>query len=103
MCGSVRLTSYNAGSQGWCEFPRNANFLPSFVRNGVTGAIAEPWNGSSYDGDPGEACGECWEIDTINGGVASIGEKIGVPCPINRAIADMVKGLEYSWTLEEDS
>ena len=43
------------------------------------------------------------EIDTINGGVASIGEKIGVPCPINRAIADMVKGLEYSWTLEEDS
>ncbi len=41
------------------------------------------------------------EIDTINGGVASIGEKIGVPCPLNRAIADMVKGLEYSWTLAQ--
>ena len=40
------------------------------------------------------------EIDSINGGVATIGEKIGVPCPINRAIADMVKGLEHSWTLE---
>ena len=67
MCGSVRLTSYNASAQGWCEFPRNANFLPSFVRSGITGAIAEPWNGSSYGGDSGEACGECWEIDTING------------------------------------
>lgn len=42
------------------------------------------------------------EIDAINGGVASIGEKIGVPCPLNRAIADMVKGLEHSWTLEEN-
>jgi hypothetical protein len=66
-CGSVRLTSYNAGDTGWCEFPRNANFLPAFVRNGVTGAIAEPWNGSSYGGAAGESCGECWEIDTING------------------------------------
>jgi hypothetical protein len=53
MCGSVRLTSYNAGDTGWCEFPRNANFLPAFVRSGVTGAIAEPWNGSSYGGASG--------------------------------------------------
>ncbi|MEH6581866.1 MAG: ketopantoate reductase family protein [Halioglobus sp.] len=40
------------------------------------------------------------EIDSINGGVATIGEKVGVPCPLNSAIADMVKGLEFSWTLE---
>jgi 2-dehydropantoate 2-reductase len=40
------------------------------------------------------------EIDSINGGVATIGAKLGVACPINRAIADMVKGLEFSWTLE---
>lgn len=40
------------------------------------------------------------EIDSINGGVASIGESIDVPCPLNRAIAEMVKGLEHSWTLE---
>ena len=39
-CGSIRLTSYNAGTTGWCEFPRNASFLPTFVRNGLTGAIA---------------------------------------------------------------
>ena len=40
------------------------------------------------------------EIDTINGGVAAIGDKIGVPCPLNTAIARMIKGLEHSWTLE---
>jgi hypothetical protein len=65
-CGSIRLTSYTAGTSGWCEIPRNASFLPTFVRDGLTGAIAEPWNGSSYGGAAGEACGECWEIDTIN-------------------------------------
>ena len=40
------------------------------------------------------------EIDAINGGVAAIGEQAGIPCPLNRAIADMVKALEFSWTLE---
>ena len=40
------------------------------------------------------------EIDSINGGVATIGERVGVPCPLNRALSDMVKGLEFSWTLE---
>ena len=40
------------------------------------------------------------EIDSINGGVAAIGEGLGVPCPLNRAISDMVKALEFSWTLE---
>lgn len=67
ICGSVRLTTYAAGNAGWCELPRDATFLPTFVREGLTGAIAEPWNGGSYAGDPGEACGECWEIDTIHG------------------------------------
>jgi hypothetical protein len=27
-------------------------------------AIAEPWAGGSYEGEVGEACGECWEIST---------------------------------------
>jgi 2-dehydropantoate 2-reductase len=40
------------------------------------------------------------EIDSINGGVAAMGEGLGVPCPLNRAISDMVKALEFSWTLE---
>ena len=64
-CGSVRLTSYTASAGGWCEFDRTHAFLPSFVTQGLTLAIAEPYNGSSYQGEPGEACGECWEIDTL--------------------------------------
>lgn len=65
-CGSVRLTSFAANpSGGWCELPTNLPILPSFVREGLIGAIAEPWNGSSYEGAPGESCGECWEIDTV--------------------------------------
>jgi len=65
-CGSVRLTQYTASAGGYCEFDRTLEVLSADVQAGMTLAIAEPWNGSSYGGDPGEACGECWEIDTIN-------------------------------------
>jgi hypothetical protein len=40
--------------------------LPDFVQQGLTLAIAEPWNGSSYGGASGEACGECWEISSLD-------------------------------------
>ncbi len=66
-CGSVRLTSYTASDRGWCEFDRTHAFLPQSVVEGMTFAIAEPYNGSSYDGQPGESCGECWEVDTLGG------------------------------------
>lgn len=66
-CVSVRLTSYDASSGGWCEFDRTLAVLPEFVRQGMTTAIAEPWNGGSYEGDSGEACGECWEVHSHNG------------------------------------
>jgi hypothetical protein len=65
-CGSVRLTQYAASAGGWCEYDRTLGVLPADVRAGMTLAIAEPYNGSSYGGEPGEACGECWEIDTIH-------------------------------------
>jgi expansin (peptidoglycan-binding protein) len=65
-CGDVRLTSYTASKGGWCEFDRTAAVLPASVRQGLTLAIAEPWNGSSYGGDPGESCGECWEITSLD-------------------------------------
>jgi hypothetical protein len=66
-CGSVRLTSYAVFARGWCEFDTDFSFLPRFAQEGLTAAIGEPWNGSSYEGEPGEACGECWEITTVNG------------------------------------
>ncbi len=65
-CGDVRLTSYTASNGGWCEFDRTAPMLPASVREGLTLAIAEPWNGSSYGGVSGEACGECWELTSLD-------------------------------------
>jgi 2-dehydropantoate 2-reductase len=38
------------------------------------------------------------EVDFINGAIADLGEKLGVPVPLNRAMWQLVKGLEHSWT-----
>lgn len=40
------------------------------------------------------------EIDSLNGGLAAAGEKVGISCPLNASIATLVKGLEHSWTLD---
>jgi 2-dehydropantoate 2-reductase len=41
------------------------------------------------------------EIDALNGGIARIGQQIGIPTPLNEAMAVMIKGLEHSWTLKD--
>ncbi len=41
------------------------------------------------------------EIDALNGGIARIGKEIGVPTPLNEAMADIITGLEYSWREDE--
>ena len=38
------------------------------------------------------------EVDFLNGAIAGWGEKLGVPVPLNRAIWQLIKGLEHSWT-----
>jgi 2-dehydropantoate 2-reductase len=38
------------------------------------------------------------EVDFMNGAIADLGEKMGVPTPLNRALWQLVKGLEHSWT-----
>lgn len=38
------------------------------------------------------------EVDFVNGAIADWGEKLGVPVPLNRAIWQLMKGLEHSWT-----
>lgn len=38
------------------------------------------------------------EIDFLNGAIADVGEGLGIPVPVNRAIWRLVKGLEHSWT-----
>jgi 2-dehydropantoate 2-reductase len=41
------------------------------------------------------------EVDALNGGIARIGKELDVPTPLNDAMAVMIKGLEYSWTLKD--
>jgi 2-dehydropantoate 2-reductase len=38
------------------------------------------------------------EVDFLNGAIADLGEKLGIPVPLNRVIWQLVKGLEHSWT-----
>jgi len=37
------------------------------------------------------------EVDFINGAIADCGDRLGVPVPLNRAVWQLVKGLEHSW------
>jgi 2-dehydropantoate 2-reductase len=37
------------------------------------------------------------EIDFLNGGIGRFGRDLGVPTPLNDAVAALVKGLEESW------
>jgi 2-dehydropantoate 2-reductase len=38
------------------------------------------------------------EVDFMNGAIVKWGEKTGVPTPLNKAIWELVKGLEHSWS-----
>jgi|SRR5579863_2303427 len=38
------------------------------------------------------------EVDFMNGAIVQWGEKVGVPTPLNKALWELVKGLEHSWS-----
>jgi 2-dehydropantoate 2-reductase len=38
------------------------------------------------------------EVDFMSGAIVDWGEKTGVPTPLNRAMWQLIKGLEHSWT-----
>jgi len=38
------------------------------------------------------------EVDFMNGAIVKSGEQIGVPTPLNKAVLELIKGLEHSWT-----
>ena len=38
------------------------------------------------------------EVDFMNGAIAQWGDKVGVPTPLNRAVWELIKGLEHSWS-----
>ena len=38
------------------------------------------------------------EVDFMNGAIVEWGQKTGVPTPLNRAMWQLIKGVEHSWT-----
>lgn len=38
------------------------------------------------------------EVDFMNGAIVRWGDQLGVPTPLNRALWELVKGLEHAWT-----
>jgi 2-dehydropantoate 2-reductase len=38
------------------------------------------------------------EVDFMNGAIVKWGEQTGVPTPLNRALWELIKGLEHAWT-----
>ena len=38
------------------------------------------------------------EVDFMNGAIAKWGERTGVPTPLNKAVWELVKGLEHGWS-----
>ena len=38
------------------------------------------------------------EVDFMNGAIVKWGEKTGVPTPLNKAIWELIKGLEHAWS-----
>ena len=38
------------------------------------------------------------EVDFMNGAIVQLGEKAGVPVPLNKAMWELIKGLERSWS-----
>lgn len=41
------------------------------------------------------------EVDFMNGAIVQWGEKVGVPTPLNKALWELIKGLEHSWKDQE--
>ena len=37
------------------------------------------------------------EVDFMNGAIVTWGEKVGVPTPLNKALWQLIKGLEHAW------
>jgi 2-dehydropantoate 2-reductase len=37
------------------------------------------------------------EVDFMNGAIVEWGKKLGIPTPLNRAVWQLIKGLQHSW------
>ena len=107
------LTQLHHGAAAF--FPPTGNLFDALIDEGIAVANAL---GIKLDGDPkalvkkaANASGKHQasmlqdilvkrptEVDFMNGAIVRWGEKTGVPTPLNRAVWQLIKGLEHSWT-----
>lgn len=79
-CRNTRLTTYEDNNERLgCGYLRALPVIPRLVRDRMYFAMNEPFYGSSYEGSPGEACGECWELTTTTATTTVI---VADLCPI---------------------
>lgn len=79
-CRKTRLTQFTDNNdQLGCGYHRAVASIPQLVRDRMYIAMAEPFYGGSYNGPPGESCGECWELTTAKTTVTVI---VADLCPI---------------------
>ena len=38
------------------------------------------------------------EVDFMNGAIVKASEQARIPTPLNKAVWELIKGLEYSWS-----
>jgi hypothetical protein len=80
-CRNTRLTTYVDNNERLgCGYLRALTVIPQLVRDRMYFAMNEPFYGGSYDGSPGEACGECWELTT---GTTTATVIVADLCPID--------------------
>jgi 2-dehydropantoate 2-reductase len=101
-----------------CDQPGVRKLMSELVKEGV--AVADAL-GITLDSDPDELIDygrekayhhppsmlqdvfaqRLTEVDALNGGIAQLGQKHGIPTPLNEAMTAIIKGLEASWTYKK--
>ncbi|HUA69492.1 MAG TPA: 2-dehydropantoate 2-reductase [Solirubrobacteraceae bacterium] len=98
-----------------CDYPPTIHLVDELLREGqaVAGAL-----GIELEDDPAElvysagkanyhhrpsmlqdvAARRPTEIATLNGGIVRAADEVGVPVPLHRAVVDLIRGVELSWS-----
>jgi len=100
-----------------CDYPPTSDLVDALLREGR--AVAETLRIEFEEEDPAElvysaakanyrhrpsmlqdvAARRPTEIATLNGGIVAAADEVGVPVPLHRAMVDLIRGVERSWTV----
>jgi 2-dehydropantoate 2-reductase len=98
-----------------CDYAPTTHLVDELLREGI--AVADAL-GIELEGDPSElvytagkanyghrpsmlqdvAAHRPTEIATLNGGIVNAADKVGIPVALHRAMVDLIRGVERSWS-----